>query len=156
MDQTQVKEAVTLVIQGMIYEKFGYGKPIEERRMGGVRNHDKQKARTFLEAMLAFEPNVSVNHTGFIEDDDTGEYGVLLKDEIDVEKVVIQKDLYMKLSNEAKYVVNLIYTCPQEVLTLGDRITRRTILQFLKQKQGWSTRVINRVCKELKVYCECF
>ena len=142
------------VLRDMIYEKFGYGEPVPvpKKKMGGVRNHDNQIEWTYIAAIMAVTPMVPVNHTGFSEESDEENPEILLASHVDVEREVIKRDLYSNLSVEAKYVVQLILSPPEE---WGDRVTIKTVIRFLKKKK-WKDSTIDRVAKELKSFVESF
>jgi len=70
------------------------------------------------------------------------------------EKLIILKDEFEHLSNEAKEVVGLIYNAPYTILQLlstrkREAITIRSIENFLLES-GWPRPRIKRVFKELR------
>lgn len=72
------------------------------------------------------------------------------------EKLMIIKDEFEHLSNEAKEVVNLIYDAPYTILQLLstrklEKITGNSIESFLEES-GWPRPRIKRVFKELRTF----
>ena len=72
------------------------------------------------------------------------------------EKLMIIKDEFEHLSNEAKEVVNLIYDAPYTILQLLstrklEKITSNSIENFLEES-GWPRPKIKRVSKELRTF----
>ena len=61
-----------------------------------------------------------------------------------------KKERFNDLSNEAKYVVGLIFKAPAELLTPTKKeITKTTVWDYLRWKQRWTSDRINNVFKEI-------
>jgi len=71
------------------------------------------------------------------------------------ENILIKKEAFLNLSEEAKEVILLIFNAPQEILDCFftakyHKISRDKIYQFLIQNKHWNRKVVNRCFKELK------
>jgi len=74
----------------------------------------------------------------------------------DPEKILIMKDEFSHLSNEAKEVVGLIYNAPYTILQLmktqkRENLTIGSIEVFLIEN-GWSKKRVAKVFRELKSF----
>lgn len=67
------------------------------------------------------------------------------------ENIAIKRDLFKKLSAEAKAVVSIISSSPACVLTDLGRISKVRLIEYLKMI-GWSNRKIVAVSQELREY----
>ena len=74
------------------------------------------------------------------------------------EKLVTKLQSYERLTNESKFVINIVLNTPTEffhaITTETGRITAKRIRLFLENR--WPTFVVNYVMKELKKWVSTF
>jgi hypothetical protein len=147
LTEKEIKIATLYVIEQMIQDQF------KDSKKGGVRNHSNQVNWTMVLAMQLNENmnTVPINCTGTYGNDTDMEYGIMVADPHSLEMEVIRCDFYSKLSNEAKYVLQVVYDSPVELV----RLTARGVKAYLKNI-GWKNKVIKQVFSELREYTECF
>lgn len=65
------------------------------------------------------------------------------------EKACIYKDLFSKLSREARMVTRVIYDLPDEMFTATGRLITKQFNAYMKKRFNWSFKKTNEVQKEI-------
>jgi hypothetical protein len=139
----------------MIREIFlGYLREIGlKSNRGGSRDHSKQVEETIRIMYQANLPVLPINTTGYFDEDEESE-GMLLPDaKVDIEKMVMKKDGYNRLSPEAKFVVDTV--CEGEVTTPNGKTTTAVIRTHLASKK-WRDATIARTHDEIREFVKTF
>ena len=85
---------------------------------------------------------------------------IMLPSSSNQERDVIKKDLFTKLSSEAKEVINIVLNSPNEILETFKTpkygiISRNKIKKYLISN-GWKTKFVEKVFSELKEFVMSF
>lgn len=123
-------------------------------KMGGERDHSKQMHETVLMAQQSALSLIPLNTTGYIEEDDPLDEIMVADPKSDVEKFIMQKDLYENLSQEARFVVKTV--CNNDaVMSPSGKITKSTVVSYIRRKK-WKKPIIERVDSELREFVSSF
>lgn len=85
------------------------------------------------------------------------EMNLTAKSKDNPEKTIIKNDLFEDLSGEAKYLIHIIFTTPNEIIRLapkrfhGKKLSKNTIRYYLKNRK-FETRHINSILWEIKQF----
>jgi hypothetical protein len=67
------------------------------------------------------------------------------------ETLLIQKDALQKLSEEAKFLIDILINLPDEMILSTGRVCYKRLSKFLQEK-GWSKKRVQNSWDELKCY----
>ena len=72
-----------------------------------------------------------------------------LVDESTPENSIMESEKYKALSDEAKYLANIIINMPDEFFLVNGKVTKKVLRQIAKKERGWSARKVDEVRYEL-------
>jgi hypothetical protein len=77
------------------------------------------------------------------------------------EKILMKREAYTNLSQEAKEVIEMIFRCPQEIMECFmtpkyHKISKKKILEYLITAMGWTPKRVSRCFTELKEFSSSF
>jgi len=111
----------------------------------------------YVAASYAMQPNIPVCCTG-MDELEIGEVEIMLEDDsLNPEQILLKKDAADSLSEEARYLLNMILDTPKEFAgMLYTKTYMKTssskVKNFLRTQLHWSNLQVNRVFKEIKTY----
>jgi hypothetical protein len=77
------------------------------------------------------------------------------------EKILMKREAYTNLSQEAKEVIEMIFRCPQEIMECFmtpkyHKISKKKVLEYLITAMGWTPKRVSRCFAELKEFSATF
>jgi hypothetical protein len=106
-------------------------------------------------AFFAINPANYISYSGidFLQNNNIVDDSIILESPIlNPEQTLIQNDIISKLSNDAKFILNILFNPPDQLrCPKSKNITKRSLKIFLT-KQKWNPLKINKVFIEMKNY----
>jgi len=70
--------------------------------------------------------------------------------------ILLKRDRYDSLSEEAKYIIHLVLTTPMEIVGITGSITKQRIWEYLRSQEAWTWKTIWGATDELKSFVSNF
>lgn len=115
---------------------------------------------TATKGMIELDEPIHVDHRGSGGDVKTYRIDTMESPIVSQESILIKKDAYLALSQEAKEVIEIIFNAPKEILECFvtdtyDKVSKRKIKNWLLT-QGWNRKKVRFCFAELRDFSSNF
>ncbi len=111
----------------------------------------------YLAVWNALQPMASICVTGLDELEEHETEIMIADDTYNPEKILLKKDAFDSLSDEAKYLLRIILDAPQELIEVlytqkYKKTSKARIKKFLLKRLHWNRLKVNKAFREIKKY----
>jgi len=111
----------------------------------------------YLAVWNALQPMASICVTGLDELEEHETEIMIADDTYNPEKILLKKDAFDSLSDEAKYLLRIILDAPQELIEVlytqkYKKTSKARIKKFLLKCLHWNRLKVNKAFREIKKY----
>ena len=131
---------------------------MKERRLKRKKRKSRISIDDYVKALNTLKPYILIDHQ--IGDEDSEDYFELVSNQASQETLLIKKQLFERLSKEAKGIVGLILDTPDKIVESlcspkSKKISRKRIERYLKYIYK-RRRIVKSIIKELDEWVKTF